>query len=94
MLINSDLHMHSEASYDSKLPLSEIYEAMNQNGFSLMGITDHANFNDRSFLGDIKRSSEIVGEFQKTHSGIILGVELTPIEKKLGLRAKVRERDM
>ena len=81
MLINSDLHLHSEASYDSKLPLGEIYEAMKQNGFSLMGVTDHANFNDKSFLGDIKRSSELVGEFQKTHSGIILGVELTPIEK-------------
>jgi histidinol phosphatase-like PHP family hydrolase len=73
--------MHSEASYDSKLSLEAIYEGMKQNGFSLMGITDHANYNDTSFLGDIKRSAEIVKEFQKTHSGIILGVELTPIEK-------------
>ena len=80
-MIHSDLHMHSEASYDSKLPIEAIYEAMKENGFSFMGITDHANYNDTSFLGDIKHSAEIVKEFQKTHSGIILGVELTPIEK-------------
>ena len=80
-MIHSDLHMHSEASYDSELSLEAIHEGMKANGFSLMGITDHANFNDKSFMGDIKRSAEIVKEFQKTHSGIILGVELTPIEK-------------
>ena len=81
IMIHSDLHMHSEASYDSELSLEAIYEAKEKNGFTVMGITDHANFNDKSFLGDIKRSAEIIKEFQKTHSGIILGVELTPIEK-------------
>ncbi|MBQ9986155.1 MAG: PHP domain-containing protein [Oscillospiraceae bacterium] len=81
MIINSDFHIHSEYSYDASLPLSEIAENAKSFGFRKIGITDHVNFNDKSFLGDLASSAKGVGEFRKTHPEIILGVELTPIEK-------------
>lgn len=81
MLIHSDWHIHSEASYDATLTLDEIARNARQYGFCRVGITDHANFNDASFLGNLKDSVESVTEFQKTHPEVVLGVELTPIEK-------------
>ena len=81
MIINSDFHIHSEYSYDAVLPLAEIYDAAKSFGFRKIGITDHVNLNDDKFLADLKASSENVREFQKTHPNVILGVELTPIEK-------------
>ena len=81
MIIKSDWHIHSEYSYDAKLSLSEIWENAKSFGFEKIGITDHMNFNDEKFLGDISASSEGVREFQKNHPEVILGVELTPIEK-------------
>ena len=81
MIIHSDWHIHSEASYDSSLPLAEIAKGTKDLGLDRYGITDHANYNDTKFLGDLRRSAEIVTEFQKTHKNVILGVELTPIAK-------------
>lgn len=78
-MIHSDWHIHSEASYDASLPLSEIAAAAEKNGFKQIGITDHLNLNDAKFIGDLKRSSELVTTFQKTYPKMVLGVELTPI---------------
>ena len=81
MIIRSDWHIHSAASYDADLSLEEIAEGAERFGYAKIGITDHANLNDASFLGDLRTSVKNVTDFQKTHSNIILGVELTPIEK-------------
>ncbi len=81
MIIHSDWHIHSEASYDASLPLEEIRQATADFGFRRIGITDHANFNDKSFLGDLRKSAALVNDFQKEHPKVVLGVELTPIEK-------------
>jgi len=81
MLIHSDWHIHSEASYDATLSLDEIARNARHYGLRRVGITDHANFNDASFLGDLKKSAEIVSAFQKNDPSMVLGVELTPIEK-------------
>ncbi len=81
MIIQSDWHIHSECSYDSSLPLSEIGQKTKQFGFKKIGITDHVNFNDANFLGDLNRSVMNVKQFQKTCPEVVLGVELTPIEK-------------
>ncbi len=81
MIIKSDWHIHSEFSYDASLPLEEIAKRAKEKGIETLGITDHANFNDKKFLGDLNSSVNAVKEFQKTHPEIILGVELTPIEK-------------
>ena len=81
MLIHSDWHIHSEASYDASLTLKEIADNARAYGFRQFGITDHLNFNDEKFLGDLKRSTELVREFQKTCPQMVQGVELTPIEK-------------
>ncbi len=81
MIIRSDWHIHSEASYDASLPLAVIAEGAKRFGFKRIGITDHANFNDEAFLGDLRRSAESVKSFQKDHPEVVLGVELTPIEK-------------
>ena len=39
MIIKFDWHIHSDASYDSKLPLSEILENSRAFGFEKIGIT-------------------------------------------------------
>lgn len=81
MIIKSDWHIHTECSYDASLSLEEIAKKAKEYGISKIGITDHANFNDKSFLNDLRNSVTSVKEFQKTHPEIVLGVELTPIEK-------------
>ena len=81
MIIRSDWHIHSDASYDSTLPLAQILENSKAYGFERIGITDHANFNDEKFLGDLRNSAQSVKALQKEHPHVVLGVELTPIEK-------------
>ena len=81
MIIRSDWHIHSEASYDATLPLGEIIAGAARLGYERIGITDHANFNDEKFLSDLRLSAKNVKEIQKTYPNVILGVELTPIEK-------------
>ena len=75
--------MHCEASYDSKLPISEIVETSRSFGFNKIGITDHLNYNNPKFLGDLKTSAELVKQWQPQCDRLVLGVELTPIAKPL-----------
>ena len=72
--------MHSEYSYDAKNTLGEIAERATEFGYGKVGITDHVNFNDEKFLGDLHASVAAVKEAQKKYPNMILGVELTPIE--------------
>ncbi len=81
MLIHSDFHIHSENSYDASLSLDAIAAGALECGFSRIGITDHANYNDPAFLGDARRSAAAVKEAQKKYPFMLLGVELTPIQK-------------
>ena len=83
MLIKSDWHIHSEASFDANLTLNEIDVNSKNFGFVKFGITDHLNFNDQQFLSDIKKSKKIVQDYQSICDRVVLGVELTPIEKPL-----------
>ena len=80
-MIHSDFHIHSEYSYDAALKLSEIAEGAKKCGFTRVGITDHANYNDPSFLSDARRSAAAVLEAREKYPFMILGVELTPIQK-------------
>lgn len=80
-MIHSDWHIHSQYSYDASNPLSEIAENAKTQGLKSVGITDHANFNDEKFLGDIRASAAGVKEARKKYPYMILGVELTPIAK-------------
>lgn len=80
-MIHSDWHIHSEYSYDASNPLATIAENATAQGLCHVGITDHANFNDEKFLGDLKNSAVGVKEAQKKYPFMVLGVELTPIEK-------------
>lgn len=80
-MITSDLHIHSEYSYDSKLPLAELLEKAREYGFNTVGVTDHVNYNDEQFLGDLKASAENVNKAKKSNPELLLGVELTPIAK-------------
>ena len=80
MIIKSDWHIHSEASYDASNPLSTIVENAKKQGLEHIGITDHLNFNDNKFIGDLKNSVKSVKEMQKGNPFLVLGVELTPVE--------------
>ncbi len=80
-MIHSDWHIHSENSYDANLPLETIGQAALEQNLKMFGITDHANFNDTAFMGDLRNSVAAVKEAQKKYPNMVLGVELTPIEK-------------
>ena len=80
-MIHSDWHIHSEFSYDAENTLELIATRGEMQGLRLQGITDHANFNDIKFIGDLKASAAAVKEAQKKYPSLVLGVELTPIEK-------------
>lgn len=81
MIIHSDWHIHTEASYDASLTLRQILHAAAQLGIDKLGITDHLNFNDHSFVGDLHRSVRDVQALQAEFPQLVMGVELTPIEK-------------
>lgn len=80
-MIHSDWHIHSEYSYDASAPIETIASNSKAQGLRFVGITDHANFNDEKFMGDLRASAAAVKEAQKRYPYMILGVELTPIEK-------------
>lgn len=83
MIIHSDWHIHSENSYDASNPLTTIGDNANAQGLRAFGITDHANLNDPRFRGNIEDSARNVKALQETYPNMILGVELTPIERPL-----------
>jgi len=80
-MYNSDWHIHSEASYDAKLPLKELISSAQKIGLTQFGITDHANYNIHSFMENISESKRLY-EMNRCE-GFYLGVELTPIAKSL-----------
>ena len=83
MIIRSDWHIHTEASYDASLPLRQILRTAGQLGIDKLGITDHLNFNDHSFVGNLRQSVRDVQALQAEFPQLVMGVELTPIEKPL-----------
>ena len=80
-MIHSDWHIHSEYSYDASNPLELIAQGAQARGLRTVGITDHANFNDEKFLGDLRNSAAGVKAAQQIYPFLVLGVELTPIAK-------------
>lgn len=80
-MIHSDLHLHSEYSYDSSLPLAEILKEAKARGYRQIGVTDHLNLPNRKFIGCLQASAENVLKAKEGFPSLLLGVELTPIEK-------------
>ena len=77
-MIYSEWHIHSCYSYDATLPLETLIAAAEKRGMRRVGVTDHVNFNDNSFLQNLYDSAKYVGEAIKEHPVLILGVELNP----------------
>lgn len=82
-MIRSDNHIHSEFSYDASLKIDDIATTAKEMGLTQIGITDHVNFNDTKFLSDLHASVEGVKKKQELYPFIVLGTELTPVEKPL-----------
>lgn len=82
-MIHSDFHIHSEFSYDAKNTLAQIIAGARAQGLRRFGITDHLNFNDEAFMGDLKASSENVLALKDSVPEMLLGVELTTIPKPI-----------
>jgi len=81
MIIHSDWHIHTDSSYDARLPLETLIQRTKEQGLRGFGVTDHANYNDPPFLGDLKKSVESVKRLRPTCATMVQGVELTPIAK-------------
>ncbi len=82
-MIHSDWHIHTEASYDAKLPLPALIEAARAQGLTGFGITDHANYNDPPFKGNIAHSRRLFEQYSPECPILRFGVELTPVQKPL-----------
>ena len=80
-MIHSDWHIHTDASYDAKLPLETLIAAAKEQGLRGFGVTDHLNYDDDNFWGNIRQSAENFHRLKKAFPNMILGVELTPISK-------------
>lgn len=80
-MIYSDWHIHTEYSYDAKLPLDTLVKRATEQGLRFFGVTDHANFNDEKFMSDLRASAENVKKAQMNCPALVLGVELTPIAR-------------
>lgn len=81
MMLQSDFHIHSESSYDATLTLDEIAAGAKEAGFTRIGVTDHVNYNDPSFLDDARRSAAAVSAVNEKYPFMLSGVELTPIQR-------------
>ena len=66
-MIFSDWHIHSEYSYDASNKLETIAENAKEHGLKWVGITDHLNYNDKSFIGDLTASANAVKEAQEKY---------------------------
>ena len=80
-MIHSDWHIHTDASYDAKLPLETLIAAAKERGLRGFGVTDHLNYDDDKFWGNIRQSAENFYRLKAEFPKMILGVELTPISK-------------
>lgn len=78
-MIKSDWHIHSKYSYDACNKLEVVAENAKEFGLKWVGITDHLNYNDKSFIGDLTASANAVKEAQEKYPYMVLGVELTTV---------------
>jgi histidinol phosphatase-like PHP family hydrolase len=94
MIIKSDWHIHSEFSYDGNIKLEDLKKQAIEQNLEFVGVTDHLNFNDEKFVGDVTMSAKAVLEMQKSFPKMVLGVELTPIAKpEFDYIARTKTRD-
>ncbi len=82
-MIHSDWHIHTDASYDAKLPLETLIAAAREQGLRGFGVTDHLNHNTESFWGNIRQSAENFRRLAPICPEMRLGVELTPTAKPM-----------
>lgn len=80
-MYTSDWHIHSSASYDATLPVSELIKTAKEIGVEKFGITDHANFPIPSFWENLEESKRLHEEYNQ--EVFYLGVELTTIPKTM-----------
>lgn len=80
-MIHSDWHIHTDASYDAKLPLETLIAAAKEQDLRGFGVTDHLNYPISSFWGNIRQSAENYRRLKAEFPRMLLGVELTPIPK-------------
>lgn len=80
-MIHSDWHIHTDASYDAHLPLEVLIREAKKQGLRSFGVTDHLNFNDEKFMGDLRKSAGNFKRLAPSCPEMVLGVELTPIAK-------------
>ncbi len=76
----ADMHIHSDASYDSKMSLEEIVKEATAMKLKYIGIADHVDFGNESVkdvIERIKRRNEAIDILQENTSTIILkGMEV------------------
>jgi histidinol phosphatase-like PHP family hydrolase len=75
MILSSDFHIHSEASYDANIPVKTIVKRTRELNITEFGISDHVN--SPSWLHYLEKSKQLF--LENKIPGFHLGVELTVI---------------
>lgn len=73
----TDWHIHTEASYDADLKVSDLIERTKQNGIRQFGISDHVNY--PFMVKHLERSKDLFAAHPT--EGFHFGVELTTLPK-------------
>lgn len=73
----TDWHIHTEASYDADLKVSDLIERAKQNGIRQFGISDHVNY--PFMVKHLERSKDLFSAHPT--EGFHFGVELTTLPK-------------
>lgn len=77
MIYETDWHIHTEASYDADLKVSDLIERAKQNGIRQFGISDHVNY--PFMVKHLERSKDLFAAHPT--EGFHFGVELTTLPK-------------
>lgn len=77
----ADMHIHSEYSYDSKLPIKNLVEIEKEKGAKVIAITDHIEFSMDNMLTIIRNLCEREREIESIQSDndilILSGIEVS-----------------
>ena len=96
-MIHSDLHIHSEYSYDAKLPLEEILRLAKERGYRQVGITDHGfrHIARGMKLRDVEKMRRLMEQYKADFSvECLLGIEANIYTSDGQIDLSPQERDL
>lgn len=93
--LKADLHLHSEYSWDSKVPIESYIQNAEQKGFGAISITDHNNTESHELIKKFQESTKVIlvpGQEINTLDGHLLIYGWLPtINRDLSMKETILE---